>query len=576
MGNDANKTIQELQKKIKSLQEKCNFYEEQISNLSKNQNEFKLMVENAGEGIIVVQDYKIKYANRKIAELLDYTIEEIKSLPMEKFVYEKDRKRVFTNLKNRLEGLPAEDEYDFRIVKKNGEIKWFHIRPVIIEWEGKRAILDFLVDVTERKILEEKLANSLSILNATLESIKDAILVVNTKREVLYYNSSFLKMWGLKESDVKNKTSYELIEIVKNKLVNPEEFVRLVEEYYSEPERIINDVLKFKNGKIFERNSFPYKVNGNIVGRVWYSRDITRQKENERKLLESEKKYRELVESVNSIVLRWKSDGTITFINSFGEQFFGYSKEEIIGKNIIGTLANEKDSSGKNLRKLVEKIAQDPLKFMYSEIENITKTGEKVWIYWTNKPVYDSKKNLIEILSIGTDITERKFFEKELELLASTDLLTGLYNRRKFEEILGKEIQEAKRYNKTFSIILLDIDFFKDINDTYGHQVGDYILQSLARLIKNMLRSTDSVARWGGEEFVIILPNGKIDGAYMLAERLRKTIENTKFPIERKCTISLGVTQYKPDDTPHSILKRADLALYTAKQNGRNKTVKYI
>ncbi len=575
MNNSRNPVVEDLYKKIETLEEKCKALNKQIEEVEKNKQQFKLMVDNAGEGIIVIQDYKIKYANQKIAQLLGYTIEEIKTLPLENFVYEKDRKRVFTNLKNRLEGLPAEDEYDFRIVKKNGEIKWFHIRPVIIEWEGKRAVLDFLVDVTDRKLLEEQLENSLSILHATLESINDSILVVNSERKVLYYNSSFLRMWNLTKEQVENKSSYDLLELVKNQIENPDEFIKLVEEYYKKPDMIINDTIKFKDGKIFERNSFPYRVNGKIVGRVWYSRDITQQKENEKKLLESEKKYRELVESVNSIVLRWKPDGEITFINSFGEKFFKYRKGELIGKNILKTIVPEKELSGRNLKTLIKNIVKEPEKYIYNENENITKDGERVWIYWTNKPIFDEKGNLVEILSIGTDITDRKHFEKKLEELATTDLLTGLYNRRKFEETLLKEIEEAKRYNKIFSIILLDIDFFKDINDTYGHQVGDYILQTIAKLIKRLLRKTDTVARWGGEEFVIILPNGKINGAFQLAERLRKSVEAIEFPIDKKCTISLGVTEYQTGDTPHSILKRADLALYAAKQSGRNRTIKY-
>ena len=568
MNNDKDLIIQKLQEKIE-------FLEKKISVLEKNQQEFKLMVENAGEGIIVIQDYKVKYANQKIAELLDYSIEEIKTLPLEHFVYEEDRERVFTNLRRRIEGLPAEAEYDFRIVRKNGEVKWFHIRPVIIEWEGKRAVLDFLVDVTDRKKLEEELENSLSILHATLESINDAILVVNSDREILYYNNSFLKMWNLTEEDVKNKNSKDLLEAVKEQLEDPEEFVRLVEEYYKNQEKIINDTLTFKNGKIYERISLPYKVNGKIVGRVWYSRDVTQQKEYEKQILENEKKYRELLESVNSIVLRWTPDGKITFINSFGEMFFKYEKGELIGKNIMETIVPKKEITGRNLEKLMKNIVKNPEKFVYNENENITKDGERVWIYWTNKPIFDENKNLVEILSIGTDITERKSFEKRLEKLATTDLLTGLYNRRKFEESLIREIEEAKRYGKTFSIILLDIDFFKEINDTYGHQVGDYILQTIAKLIKKLLRRTDIVARWGGEEFVIILPNGKMKGAFQLAERIRKTVESTKFPIEKKCTVSLGVTEYQPNDTPHSLLKRADLALYAAKQNGRNRTIKY-
>ena len=161
---------------------------------------------------------------------------------------------------------------------------------------------------------------------------------------------------------------------------------------------------------------------------------------------------------------------------------------------------------------------------------------------------------------------------KELERLATTDSLTGLYNRRKLLEILEYEITRAKRYGNKLSIILFDIDNFKKINDTYGHDVGDYVLQQLAKIVKNNLRNIDTVGRWGGEEFLIILPQTGSEGARIVAEKIKKIIEKHNFDKVGKITISLGVSSFNPetDKNIDDLLKKADIALYQAKNSGKN------
>lgn len=164
--------------------------------------------------------------------------------------------------------------------------------------------------------------------------------------------------------------------------------------------------------------------------------------------------------------------------------------------------------------------------------------------------------------------------------LATTDALTGLQNRRAFEDNLKIEQQRAKRYGKDFSLLLLDIDHFKKVNDTYGHIAGDAALKTLASILEQQTRDIDSVSRFGGEEFVIVLPETGESGAMVVAERIRKTVSNTPFtlPDERniKVTISIGIASY-PLCTkyPESLLEQADRALYLAKDAGRNRVAQY-
>lgn len=159
---------------------------------------------------------------------------------------------------------------------------------------------------------------------------------------------------------------------------------------------------------------------------------------------------------------------------------------------------------------------------------------------------------------------------KKLLKLSQTDNLTKCHNRQKIDEIFLSEINRFNRYDTIFSVIMLDIDKFKDVNDTYGHQSGDSVLVELTALIKNQIRESDSLGRWGGEEFLIICAQTNIDEAMKLAEKLRKKIENFEFNVVGTCTASFGVSQIHKDDEIKDIFQRIDEALYISKENGRN------
>jgi diguanylate cyclase (GGDEF)-like protein len=160
--------------------------------------------------------------------------------------------------------------------------------------------------------------------------------------------------------------------------------------------------------------------------------------------------------------------------------------------------------------------------------------------------------------------------KKNAELLSITDTLTGLYNRNKLDALLVKESKLVQRGSPTFSVILLDIDHFKLINDKHGHLMGDQVLRQFARSIKRNVRETDLVGRWGGEEFMVICANTSLIGAETLAEMLRATIERSTYPEHIHVTSSFGVAEYAPGESLDELIKRADDCLYLAKDSGRN------
>lgn len=168
------------------------------------------------------------------------------------------------------------------------------------------------------------------------------------------------------------------------------------------------------------------------------------------------------------------------------------------------------------------------------------------------------------------EIAERLLREKEI--LAATDPLTGISNRLRFAQVLAEEAQRKRRNNTPMALAIFDIDRFKRINDNFGHNVGDAVLQRLTMLVSKEIRSTDFFGRWGGEEFILLLRDGDCAAAYSTAEKIRKLIAATDFPAVGSVTCSFGVTAWLENDTATSLLSRADSALYTAKQRGRNQT----
>ena len=191
---------------------------------------------------------------------------------------------------------------------------------------------------------------------------------------------------------------------------------------------------------------------------------------------------------------------------------------------------------------------------------------------------------LIARVKVGERVVSNQkqlsFLNEELEKIADTDGLTGLKNRRYLETEAAKEIGRAKRYGHTMAFFIIDIDHFKEINDTYGHLAGDYVLKEVSNILTKYVRESDIVCRYGGEEFVLVLPEANPKQAFIMAEKLRKIVEETVFNFQGNMitlTISIGIAIKKPDHTVsfNDLINFADKALYLSKNTGRNKTVMY-
>ncbi len=272
--------------------------------------------------------------------------------------------------------------------------------------------------------------------------------------------------------------------------------------------------------------------------------------------------------SGDSVVITDK-EGIILYTNPSFEVQTGFTKDESYSKkpSIV--------KSGRHSITFYQNLWETILRgeTFRSYMVNKTKNGELYHEYKAIAAIKNHKGEITSFVSTGKDVTEHMLLEKKFEQLASIDKLTGIANRMKFDEILHYSIDRAKRYKVSLSIILFDIDDFKHVNDSYGHILGDNVLKEVAHIGNENIRKSDLIARWGGEEFMILQPDIPVDEAPILAERLRKAIENHTFGEVGKVTVSLGVTNFLATDNADTFLKRVDEALYAAKSSGKNKLV---
>lgn len=259
------------------------------------------------------------------------------------------------------------------------------------------------------------------------------------------------------------------------------------------------------------------------------------------------------------------TDGIITDISSAFCELTKYNKDELIGqKHSILKSGTIPQSIYETLWKTIKN------EFVWcGELENLTKDKEKIWLETTISPEYDENHGLIGYVALYQNITDKK----RIERLSKIDHLTKLYNRKNVEIFLQDELDRSARYDVPFSVIMVDIDHFKCVNDTFGHLVGDKMLIDVAKIFQANTRKPDIIGRFGGEEFVIVLPNTDIKSAKEVAEKLRVAIENFYFEDIGHKTASFGVSEYKKYDNINSIIKRADDGLYEAKNSGRNRVI---
>lgn len=303
--------------------------------------------------------------------------------------------------------------------------------------------------------------------------------------------------------------------------------------------------------------------------------DITELRALETELRNSEQRHRLLAENAYDVIWTMALDGTITYVSPAVERVRGITPEEAMHQTVDEI--HPPESAARNI---------DYFQRLYAAIEAGTEAptfiGEQEYYRKDGSimtgdlqiiPHADADGRIVEILGVTRDISERKMFEAELTRLAVTDPVTGVWNRRQGSELLLAETVDPERPTRRLSVLMIDVDNFKSINDSFGHLAGDQVLIEMAQRLVSAVRTTDTVIRWGGEEFVILLQECPIEDATARAEQIRHQIVDNRFPGVGTVTVSIGAAQLTAEDDLASWLGRADKALYEAKRAGRNTVV---
>jgi PAS domain S-box-containing protein len=382
--------------------------------LRESEERFRQLVENAGEIILVAQNNMLKYVNPMTTRVTSFSEKELYARPFLDFIHPDDRDLVAERYRKRISGEEIPSVYQFRLINKDGGIRWVEINAVGIIWDKSPATLNFIQDVTARKRAENALRESEEKYRNVLDTMEEGLYENDLKGNFTFVNNAAARQVGY--------THDELIGMNYRRLFSSEisrhlygVFKRIYET--GEPEFLMDYEVIRKDGTVRTHQANAQLIldpSGKPMGFRSLVRDVTTLKKAEEALRESENKYRELVENANSIILRMDTLGNVTFFNEFAQSFFGYTSDEIMGKNVVGTIVPETDSSGKDLGDLIRDIAQNTEKYKNNENENIKKSGERVWISWTNKVIQDKRGKVKEILCIGNDITAHKKSEDAL------------------------------------------------------------------------------------------------------------------------------------------------------------------
>ncbi|GGI81206.1 putative bifunctional diguanylate cyclase/phosphodiesterase [Legionella impletisoli] len=447
--------------------------------------------------------------------------------------------------------------------------KWYHTQP---EFQRKSNIplTDNIRIETLNPNINAELEKSLSLVRATLECTADGIMMVNGKGQVVDWNQKFVEMWRIPTHLMEAGPENLSFEYILEQLIEPEKIIADVKFLYSHPEwQGELPELHFKDGRIFERYTQPQRVGEEIVGRVYSFRDVTA-----RRLADDELRIRERAIEASThgiaIIDLSKQDLPIIYINPSFERTTGFSEEDLLGQSISLIYPEIMDQANKQRINLgIREEREETV-----EVQLQRKTGEIFWCELGVAPVKNSFNAVKHYVFIINEITQRKEMEEQLLRQATHDSLTELPNRVLLMDRVEQAILQAKKNKSKVAFLFLDLDRFKMTNDTLGHGMGDKLLQSIANKLLIATNDFDTVARFGGDEFVILLPNlEQYHDAEVLAQELLILIQK---PIKidqhhLKITASIGISFYPRDGEDYeTLMKNADLSMYHAKDSGRN------
>ena len=456
--------------------------------------------------------------------------------------------------------------------RQDGSFYPVEVRLEIFEHQRQKVCVAHISDLTNRVKMEKELKEKEAALNTLMSTARDAIVLMDEKGYITFWNRATEQIFGYTGEEIQGE-HFRL-------LVPDETLIETVRQIYRQilqtgEGKAVGKTIevrgKRKDGKEID---IELSLSAIKLHETWQAvgiaRDSSERKRAEEELRAKNKLVHTMLQAIPNptwLITRdrrilaqneaargfgafvgqycWQGIHDLTTISPDQREEFARTGQPLPGTRCYFCLAEEAMAEMKN-------------KNCEVELDGV------IWDTWW-VPVDENT-----YLHYTVDVTKYKKMEEELYTLATTDPLTKAYNRRYFMHVLEQEVERTKRSKQAFAIIMLDLDHFKKVNDRFGHAAGDLVLTSVVELIQRRIRKTDTLARWGGEEFILLLPNTAREGAVDLAEEMRKQLQNSAIPGVGRVTASFGVAGFCEGDTADSIVIRADNLLYEAKASGRN------
>ena len=534
-----------------------------ISHLSED------IISNVGVGIYIVQQCKYVYVSPLYKKLTGYSDKDLINQNSLEYIHPDDRDATRKNAIKVLKGESSE-HYEYRFIKKTTEVMWILEMISSVTFNGERAALCSFMDITERKRAEEALRHSEKEYKKLVENASDVVFRTDVMGRFTFGNPAMLRISGYTEEEFIGRHYKMLIRpdmFKKSVSLLVDQFENRIQNTYHEFPILTKDGCELWIGQ----NTQLLMESDNITGFQAVARDITENKRMEEALRQSEERYRTVMEEMEEWYFETDLAGNITFLNDSITRALGYSQKELTGLN-FRTFFEKKEAyatyktfhqvyeTGKPIKNFPLELAQPDGSMIFAEMSILTKR--------------DKEDRISGFRGVGHDITARKHAEEQIQFLASHDSLTGLPNRMMFSQMLNHAIQSAKRYKRQFAVCFIDLDRFKIVNDTLGHEAGDQLLQEMARRFKQTLRAADVVARLGGDEFVILIEEANdLSQIITVAQKILAAAFKPMSLMNEECrvTASIGISIYPQDATDEqSLMKTADKAMYFAKEEGKN------
>ena len=419
------------------------------------------------------------------------------------------------------------------------------------------------------------LNDSKALFELFFETIPDGTMIVSYDEFIIFNcNQAYVELVGLKKEHLLEKTLHEISFFKDGD--QQKQFEQAVKG--GEKPQSISLELKLMDGSLYHglfSSAIIWIENKKYILSV--IKNITELKELEKKLRESEEMHRLLADNASDVIWTMDLTGQFSYVSPSVEKLRGYTVDEVMTQSKEALLCpSSLIHLEKGLEDAIYYVQNNlPFKIFRADVEQPCKDGTTVWTDLTVSGIYDKENRFLGMLGVSRDITERKMMEDEIRRLTEVDGLTQLYNRFKLDAVLKDAFEKAQMNHTTFAIVILDVDNFKHVNDTYGHLKGDEVLKEIAEIIKRCIRIKDTVGRWGGEEFMVIMPDANVDEGVRYAEKMRLEISKTVFQGVGKLTASFGVAAYEESVNEAELISRADNAMYKAKDSGKNRVCQY-